>query len=94
MANDIDDLTIQYEEDGQVLVKELEKVVVSRGAWSTVLFRFQELDKKTGDYGPPKAALRRYQKRGGVLLKKDSVNVTPKMAPVILSTLRQWFPDA
>ena len=91
MAETIDELTIKYEEDGEVLVKELDKVVLSKGAWCTILFRYQELDKKTGEFGPAKAGLRRYQKRGGYFIKKDAVNITPKMAPLFHRTIKDWF---
>lgn len=31
----VDDLTVQYEENGLVVIKELDKVILSRGAWAT-----------------------------------------------------------
>ena len=41
MNETIDDLTVQFEENGQVIVNELDKVVLSKGAWTTILFLFQ-----------------------------------------------------
>ena len=87
----IDDITIQYEEDGQVLVEELEKVVLTKGLWNTVMFRYRELDRKTGEMGPPKVSLRRYRKKGEHLFKEDAVNITEKTAPTVVKTLREWF---
>jgi hypothetical protein len=46
MASDVNDITIQYEEDGVVIVKELDKEILSKGAWATVLFRYQQWDKR------------------------------------------------
>ena len=43
MSETPDDITIEYEEDGQILVRELDKVILSKGAWTTLLFRYQEL---------------------------------------------------
>lgn len=91
MAETIDEITIAYEEDGEVLIEELEKIVLSRGAWTTILFRFREKDRKTGQFGPPKAGLRRYQKYNGVFRKKDAINVSDKMAPALVEQLRAWF---
>ena len=42
MASSVDELTINYTEDGVDVVKELDKVILSKGAWSTVMFRYQE----------------------------------------------------
>ena len=42
MSATVDELTISYEEDGVELVKELDKVVLSKGAWTTILFRYQK----------------------------------------------------
>ena len=51
MSETVDDLTINWEEDGIVVCKELDKVVLTKGAWSTIMFRFQNWDKKKEEYG-------------------------------------------
>lgn len=91
MATDYDELTIQWEEDGQVVVEELDKVIIQKGVWCTVLYRFRQLDPKTGEFGPAKAALRRYQKSRGYYRKKDSINLSEKSAPLLVEKLREWF---
>ncbi|MDR1397953.1 MAG: hypothetical protein LBJ14_09530 [Desulfarculales bacterium] len=91
MSNDIDELTIQYEEEGQVLIEELDKCILHRGAWTTVLFLYREWDAKTNDYGAPKAGLRRYQKSGGVFRKRDGINLGEKNIPLLISQLKTWF---
>ena len=48
MAENIDDIHIEYVEDDVVIIKENEKHVLSRGSWTTIMFLYQELDKKTG----------------------------------------------
>ncbi|MFH1134528.1 MAG: hypothetical protein V1816_00430 [Pseudomonadota bacterium] len=91
MAETIDEITINYEEDGMLVVEELEKVVLNRGAWTTVLFKYREREKKTGEFGPPKAGLRRYQKHGGVFKKRDAINLSPDSAKTLCKTLTDWF---
>ncbi len=41
MAATVDELTIRYDEDGVEVVKEIDKAVLSKGAWATVVFRSQ-----------------------------------------------------
>ena len=41
MSDKIEDLTIDYVEDGVKTVKELDKVILTKGAWCTILFKFQ-----------------------------------------------------
>jgi len=91
MTETIDEITINYEEDGILVVEELDKVVLNRGAWTTILFRYRERNRQTGDFGPPKAGLRRYQKFRGVFRKRDSINLSEKSAAILLKTLPEWF---
>lgn len=65
MNESIDDLTVEYEENGQILVKQIDKEILSKGGWTTIIFRFQEFQPETGDYGPDRYVIQRYQKRGG-----------------------------
>ena len=39
MSASADDLTVDYSEGGVQLVQQLDKEVLSRGAWTTVLFK-------------------------------------------------------
>lgn len=63
MSETIDDLTIAYSENGVETVKELDKHVLSKGAWTTILFRYQDWDNAKQDFGPVKYSIRRYQKK-------------------------------
>ena len=65
MAETVDELTVEYMEGEEMTVKELDKVVLTKGAWATLLYRYQDLDRKTGDFGPEKYTIRRYKKRNG-----------------------------
>ncbi len=91
MAEQVDDITIHYEEDDTVIVKELDKEILSKGAWTTILFRYQELNRKSGEYGQDKYTIRRYQKRNGQYLPKSKFNISSAaQAGKIISTLSKW----
>lgn len=94
MAETVDELTIQYEEAGTVTVKELDKVVLTKGAWSTLLFRYQDLNRTTEEYGPDKYSIRRYQKRNGQYLPKSKFNISSAdQAKKIISALENWLDE-
>ena len=59
MAKDIDELTVDYMEDGKLVSKQLDKVVLSKGAWSTIIFRYQDWNRQKEEYGPDKYSIRR-----------------------------------
>ena len=94
MSTTPEDITIEYEEAGQILIKELDKVILSKGAWTTLLFRYQELIPETGEYGPDKYAIRRYQKVGGDYRQKSKFNnSSADQAQTIVDTLSRWLGD-
>ena len=93
MAETIDELTIHYEEDGKVLRKEVAKEVLSKGAWATIMYLYQDLDRKTGEYGPQKISIRRYQKRDGTFQQRSKFDVSSlAQAHAICSKIQDWFP--
>ncbi|MDR2945503.1 MAG: hypothetical protein LBV79_01985 [Candidatus Adiutrix sp.] len=91
MAENINDITVNYEEDGEVVVEELEKVILTRGAWTSILFRYRERERQSGAMGAPKATLRRYQKYQGVFKKRDAINLSADAARSLIGTLQQWL---
>ncbi|SME88200.1 hypothetical protein [Pseudobacteriovorax antillogorgiicola] len=93
MAETIDDIDIEYVEDDKVIIKQLDKHILTRGSWTTIMFLFQELDKKTDDYGPQKVSIRRYQKRNGVYRQQSKFNISSaKQGRDIIKALQNWFP--
>ena len=91
MSADVNDLTVNYEEDGTVIVKELDKEILSKGAWTTIIFRYQDLNRTTGEYGPEKYSIRRYQKQKGNYLPKSKFNISSKaQAQKIIDALSRW----
>ena len=94
MAANADEITINYEEDGTLIVKELDKEILSKGAWTTILFRYQDFNRGKGEYGPEKYAIRRYQKRNGQYLPKSKFNISSvKQAKKIIETLNKWVAE-
>ncbi len=92
MASDVNDLSVNYTEDGVDIVKELDKVVLSKGAWATLIFRYQDWDRAKQAYGPDKYTIRRYQKRNGEYIQKSKFNISSKdQARKIIAALEQWI---
>lgn len=95
MSSTPDEITIEYEENGQILIKELDKAILSKGAWTTILFRYQELVAETGDYGPDKYSIRRYKKSAGEYRQQSKFNISSiKQAQEIVNTLTGWLNEA
>jgi hypothetical protein len=92
MAESIDEISYDYEEDGRLVRKELDRKVLSKGAWSTLMFLYQELDKKTEDWRPPKVAIVRYKKFNGMYRKQSGFNISSeKQARAIVEAIEGWF---
>jgi hypothetical protein len=91
MAETVDELTVEYHEGDEMTVKELDKVVLTKGAWATVMFRYQDLDRKSGEFGPDKYTIRRYQKRDGEYNQRSKFNISSKaQATSIIEALTKW----
>ena len=91
MASTVEELNIEYSEDGILVVKQLDKVVLSRGAWATVIFRYQDWDRRKGEYGPDRYTIRRYQKRSGEFQQKSKFNISSRdQALKVIEALGKW----
>ena len=95
MAENIEELTVNHEEDGILIVKQIDKEILSKGSWTTILFRYQEYDKTAQTYSPDKFAIRRYQKRNGQYQFKSKFNISSTaQALKIIETLTSWVKPA
>ena len=91
MAETVDELTVEYHEGDEMTVKELDKVVLTKGAWATLMYRYQDLDRKSGEFGPDKYTIRRYQKRNGEYSQRSKFNISSKdQAKSIIAALTKW----
>ena len=94
MADSIDDITINYEEDGVIVTKELDKNILTRGAWTTILFRYQVWNKTKQTYWADVYTIRRYQKRNNQYMPRSKFNISSaEQARKIIATLNQWLPE-
>ena len=94
MSDAIDKLTVNYEEDGVLMVKETGREVLSKGAWTTILFRYLNWNKKNETYDKETFAIRRYQKRGDEYLLKSKFTISsPEQARKIIDMLKRWMKE-
>ena len=94
MAESVDELSVNYEENGVLLCKELDRQVLSRGAWATVMFLYQDLNRQSGEYGPEKVTIRRFQKRDGTYIPRSKFNISSlQQGRKIAAALQGWIED-
>lgn len=94
MAETIDEVSYNYEDEGKLVRREMKKEVLTKGAWATVMFLYQELDRKTEQWGPPKVSIVRFKKSGGVYRKQSSFNISSeKQARQIVEVIEKWYAE-
>lgn len=92
MSDAIDQLTVNWQEEGELRVKELKKHVLSKGAWATVMFLYQEFDKKTNDFRAPQITIRRYRKRNDQYIYQSKFNISSEaQAKEIARMIGEWY---
>lgn len=92
MATTPEELSIAFSEGDEEVVKELDKVILSRGAWTTILYRYQELERAKGQMSGDKYSIRRYQKRNGEYQQKSKFNISSRdQAQAIVEALNGWL---
>ena len=95
MTEKVEDLTVSYTENGIETTKELDKVILSKGSWTTIIFRYQEWDKAKEVYGPDKFTIRRYQKRAGEYRQQSKFNISSRaQAQGLIKALQGWLGEA
>ena len=94
MAENIDDITVSYMEGDLEVTKELDKEILTRGAWSTIVFKFQDWNANEQEYGPIKYTIRRYQKRHGEFKMKSKFNISNNdQAQKVIDVLSKWIAE-
>ncbi len=92
MPSDVKDITINYEENGVLLVKEIEKEILSKGSWATIMFKYQQWEAAHQSYGPVLFTIRRYRKRNDDYRQQSKFNISSaEQAKKIIHTLQQWI---
>jgi len=94
MASNVDDLSVEFTDGGIVTVKELDKVILSKGAWATVIYRYKDWDHRKQEYGPDRFTIRRYQKRSGEYSQKSKFNISSReQAEKVVAALQNWIAE-
>ena len=95
MAEDIDELSVNWDEGGTVVVEQLDKVILSRGGWATILFKYREQNKHTEVWSKTKFTIRRYQKKQGVFRQQSKFNISSiAQAQSLCAALMNWVSEA
>ena len=91
MPSTVEEITMNYEEEGVQLVKELAKEVLTKGSWTTIMFKYQDLDKASGTFKTTKISIRRYQKQNGEYKQKSKFNISSiAQGKKVLEVLEKW----
>ena len=93
MAETLEDLTYDYEDEGVLVRKQIDRAILTKGSWATVMFLFQELDRAKSKFRAPKMAIVRFKKAKGSYRKQSSFNISnEKQARQITEVLEGWYP--
>lgn len=93
MASTIEEICIDYfDENGQQIIKQLDKSVLSKGAWTTILFLYSEWDRRKEAWGAPKARIDRFQKKNGEYRSQSKFKFSSaKQAQQIIDIFGEWI---
>lgn len=93
-AATIDEISVDYTDEatGCQTVRQLDKQVLSKGAWTTIMFLYTEWDRKKECWGAPKARIDRFQKKNGVYISQSKFKFTSaKQARQIMDIFDAWM---
>lgn len=93
MAETIEELTVTYvDDDGIETTQECDKVILSKGSWTTILFRYREWDRAKQSYSADRYTIRRYQKRNGEYRQQSKFNISSRaQAQALIGALQTWL---
>ena len=95
MAETPDELSVEYIEDGVKTIKQLDKIILTKGAWCTVIFKIQNWNRAKQEYSAVSYTIRRYQKRSGEYQQRSRFNISSKdQAEKIVEALSKWMKEA
>jgi hypothetical protein len=92
MVDALEELTYDAEEDGVLVRRQLERVVLGGGAWATVMFLYEELDRATGTFRAPKISVARFKKFRGAYRRHSAFTLASiAQARALTDTFERWF---
>ena len=69
-------------------------MVLSRGAWTTVVFKYRDFNARRGEYGPVRFTIRRYQKRSDRYQQRSKFTVSSTdQARKLIEALGRWVEE-
>jgi len=90
---ELEEISVAYEENGEEIIKEEDKFILAKGAWSTVAYLYRQKDKN-GDFGDKRVRLVRYKKRNGKYLTHAKFNLTgPVQVEKLMEKLNEWYSE-
>ncbi len=89
----VEELTVTREGDDRMAPRrELNKKVLTKGAWATVVYLYEEKNKKTEEWSKPKLSLVRYRKlKGSYRFQKEFALSNIDHALVLRDTIDEWL---
>lgn len=95
MSDSVENLTVEYIENDVTTVKQLDKEILSKGAWATVIFKYQDWVPSKNEYSEVKFTIRRYRKVDGVYKQQSKFNISSEdQALKIIEILSRWVKPA
>ena len=96
MASKAEDLTINYEEDGVLVVKELDKVTPFKRGMGHRALQVRPVGQSKNDYGPERYSIRRYRKMDDEYRQQAKFTISSKeQAQKLIEALLTWIgPEA
>jgi hypothetical protein len=93
MNDTLEALTVAYEEDGVEVIRELDKAILTKGTWATLVFRYQQWEESKNAYSDDKYTIRRYRKMGGEYRQQSKFNISGRdQAQGLIAILQEWLP--
>lgn len=95
MVETINDLTVECVEDGVVTLKELNKIILTKGAWCTIIYKIQTWNRSKKSYNPVSYTIRRYQRYGCEFKQRSKFTISSnKQAKNIIDALTKWMQES
>lgn len=89
---ELDDIRWDWEEDGRLVRRELDRRTFARGGWATIVFLYEELDVAADAWKDRRVAIVRFQKVRGLWKKHAGWNLDgEREAQDLAATLAAWF---
>jgi hypothetical protein len=93
-VTDPEELSIDFEEDGKIVRKGIKKEILSKGAWTTVAYLFQDLNRKKNEFGNPKVSITRYKKVNKIYqFQKEFTLSSSVQAKQFIDAIQKWITD-